>query len=114
MADQFNRVAKAIADPRRFGILQRIASRGELSCQALLAVVPVSQPTMSHHLRELASAGLIEPRREGQCVHYRFRADVLDAYVRELESRLTARAFGARGTAPARGASAHTRGQITG
>jgi DNA-binding transcriptional ArsR family regulator len=43
---------------------------------------------MSHHLKELARAGLIEPWREGQFVFYRFRADVLDEYVTALDARL--------------------------
>jgi DNA-binding transcriptional ArsR family regulator len=43
---------------------------------------------MSHHLKELARAGLIEPWREGQFVFYRFRADVFDEYVTALDARL--------------------------
>jgi ArsR family transcriptional regulator, arsenate/arsenite/antimonite-responsive transcriptional repressor len=87
-AEQFTRIAKALADPRRFDILQRIAVRGDVPCQALREAVPVTQPTLSHHLRELAAAGLVEPRREGQCVHYRFCQDAWDAYRQELDARL--------------------------
>jgi ArsR family transcriptional regulator len=88
---QFNRIAKAIADPRRFHILEQIAAKREVPCQRLRESFPVTQPTMSHHLRELASAGLIESRREGQCVHYRYRDEVMTEYVGTLETRLAAR-----------------------
>jgi len=86
--ERFERIAKALADPRRFQILEKIANCREVGCQRLCEQFPVAQPTMSHHLKELARAGLIEPWREGQFVFYRFRADVLRAYVDALETRL--------------------------
>jgi ArsR family transcriptional regulator len=86
--DRFARMAKALADPRRFQILEAIASRREVACQRLCEEFPVAQPTMSHHLKELVSAGLIEPWREGQYVFYRFRPDVMREYMAALELRL--------------------------
>ena len=86
--ERFERIAKALADPRRFQILEKIANCREVGCQRLCEQFPVAQPTMSHHLKELARAGLIEPWREGQFVFYRFRADVLNEYVTTLEARL--------------------------
>jgi ArsR family transcriptional regulator len=88
-AEQFQRVAKALADPRRFGIFERIAAAGpELACQRLCDCFPVSQATVSHHLKELTGAGLVESRREGQYVYYRARPDVLRAYLAELQRRV--------------------------
>ncbi len=86
--ERFERIAKALADPRRFQILEKIANCREVGCQRLCEQFPVAQPTMSHHLKELARAGLIEPWREGQFVFYRFRADVLHDYLNALEGRL--------------------------
>ena len=86
--ERFERIAKALADPRRFQILEKIANCREVGCQRLCEQFPVAQPTMSHHLKELARAGLIEPWREGQFVFYRFRADVLHEYVNALGERL--------------------------
>ena len=63
--ERFARIAKALADPRRFQILEEIANCREVGCQRLCEQFPVAQPTMSHHLKELARAGLIEPWREG-------------------------------------------------
>ena len=86
--ERFERIAKALADPRRFHILEKIANCREVGCQRLCEQFPVAQPTISHHLKELARAGLIAPWREGQFVFYRFRADVLREYLDGLETRL--------------------------
>jgi ArsR family transcriptional regulator len=98
---QFHRVAKALADPRRFEILETVAAQPELACQRLCDCFPVSQATISHHLKELANAGLVECRREGQFAFYRVRSEVVGAYVSELERRIlsggAARAVAAAG-----------------
>jgi len=86
--EEFLRIAKALADARRLAILERIAARGDAACQHLCEEFPVSQPTMSHHLRLLAEVGLIEMRRDGQYAHYRLRADVIEAYLTTLELRM--------------------------
>ena len=85
--EEFLRIAKALAVGRRLAILERIAAQGDAACQHLCEAFPVSQPTMSHHLRLLVDVGLIEMRRDGQYAHYRLRADVVQAYVTSLELR---------------------------
>ena len=85
---RFERVAKALADPRRFQILETIAKCDEVGCQRLCEEFPVAQPTMSHHLKELARAGLIETWREGQFVYCRFRSDAVREYMAALDLRL--------------------------
>ena len=85
---QFQRVAKALADGRRFAIYERIASTPELACQRMSECFPVSQATVSHHLKELAVAGLVESRREGQYVFYRALPETLNAYLAELRRRI--------------------------
>lgn len=85
---QFTRIAKALADPRRFELLEMIAAADEVACKRMVEAFPVSQATISHHLKELATAGLIEARRDGQCGHYHVLPGVMDAYLAELERRL--------------------------
>jgi ArsR family transcriptional regulator, arsenate/arsenite/antimonite-responsive transcriptional repressor len=94
-AAQFQRIAKALADPRRFEILEHIAQQSEVGCQRLCGCFPVRQATISHHLKELASAGLVESRKDGQFVYYRTRPAVLDAYMSELSRRMALSAGGA-------------------
>jgi ArsR family transcriptional regulator, arsenate/arsenite/antimonite-responsive transcriptional repressor len=83
---QFNRIAKALADPQRFAMLQRIAAHGggEMPCQCLVGQLPITPATISHHVKELAAAGLIDTRREGKCCHFRFNSAAMEAYRREL------------------------------
>lgn len=87
-AAQFHRIAKALADPRRFEVFEKIAQAGdEMCCGEVAECFPVSQATISHHLKELADAGLIEARAAGQFKLFRARADVLAAYIEELQRR---------------------------
>jgi ArsR family transcriptional regulator, arsenate/arsenite/antimonite-responsive transcriptional repressor len=60
------RVLKALADPKRFRMVQEIAAAGELSCGQLAEHCPVSQPTISHHLKLLVDAGVVVVRNEGK------------------------------------------------
>ena len=85
---QFERIAKALADPRRFSMLEAITAGQECPNQALCQNFPVSKATISHHLKELVQAGLVESEREGQFVTYRARPDVMRAYAEELVRRV--------------------------
>jgi len=68
--DQFNRISEAIADPRRMEILERLAREDEVACSTLVSDFPVTQATMSHHLKELTNAGLVKIRREAKFSFY--------------------------------------------
>src|SRR5213593_2503211 len=85
---RFLRIAKALADLRRFEMLEAIAAVSELPCQRLRELFPVTQATVSHHLKELTTAGLVEQRRDGQFVCYRANRAVLAEYTAELGRRL--------------------------
>jgi ArsR family transcriptional regulator len=86
---QFQRIAKALSDPRRFEVLEVIAESGcELSCGAVVERFPVAQATISHHLKELIEAGLVEARSEGQFKYLSARSEVLEEYTSELRRRL--------------------------
>ena len=84
---QFELIAKALADPRRMQVLEVIGGERECSCQRLTQEFPVSKATISHHIKELVRAGLIETHREGQFLHVEVRRDVLQAYTTELLRR---------------------------
>jgi len=95
---QFERIAKALADPRRFAMLEAIAGGDECPNQWLCRDFPVSKATVSHHIKELVSAGLVESEREGQFVSYRARHAVMRIYAAELLRRTGgAAAVGGRG-----------------
>ena len=89
--EQFHRVTKALADQRRMEILERIASEKEVGCSALIGESCLSQPTISHHLKELANAGLIQPRREAKFYFYRLDRKVWAEYLAEMRRRVPGR-----------------------
>ena len=86
--EQMQRIAKAIADPQRFAILACIARTDEIPCKQLVAEFPITQATISHHLKELVTAELIHLRREGQLAILSCRRDICDAYAQVLSQRL--------------------------
>jgi ArsR family transcriptional regulator len=96
---QFDRIAKALADPRRFALLEAIASDAEYPCQQLCRDFPVTKATISHHIKELVRAGLVQAERKGQFIDYRVRREVLAAYSAELLTRLSPRQLSVESTA---------------
>jgi ArsR family transcriptional regulator len=87
-AEQFERIAKALSDPRRVAVLEAIGRQDEFACQRLCSMFPVSKGTISHHMKELSRAGLVESRREGQFMYYQVRREMLEAYTAELLRRV--------------------------
>jgi ArsR family transcriptional regulator len=84
---QFDLIAKALADPRRMQVLEVIAGEEECPCQRLREEFPISKATISHHIKELVRAGLIEAHKDGQFLHCEVRREVLEAYAAELLRR---------------------------
>jgi len=81
--DRFHLISRALADPRRYDLLRRIGKAGDtLACESIRTdCCEVTAATISHHMKELETAGLIESTREGKFVTYRLRRDVLEAYL---------------------------------
>ncbi|MBS1857740.1 MAG: helix-turn-helix transcriptional regulator [Acidobacteria bacterium] len=79
-------ITRALSDPRRFAILKHIAAAAPVACIDLRQAFPVSAATLSHHLKELESAGLIATERRGKFLDVGFRRDTWKAYLAELRS----------------------------
>ena len=82
--EQMQRIAHALADPRRFAMLQTIARGASVACSTVRDEHPISPATVSHHVKELESAGLIELARDGRCMNISLRRETWDAYVSQL------------------------------
>jgi ArsR family transcriptional regulator len=82
--EQFQSIGRALADPRRFAILQQVAAANTMTCSALQAHEVISPATISHHLKDLCEAGLIEMERCGRVSNLTFCRSTWDAYRERL------------------------------
>jgi ArsR family transcriptional regulator, arsenate/arsenite/antimonite-responsive transcriptional repressor len=78
---------RALSDPTRVAIVNRLASTEECCVCDLNAAFDLSQPTISHHLKVLRDAGLVESRRLGTSAYYRVVPEAVRALRHALGSR---------------------------
>ena len=89
---QITKIARALAEPRRVTILKQLGqSCSGVTCSALTVSGEVSAPTISHHLKELKNAGLIEMTKQGKFAHLTLQRPVLEAYLASLGGILYSR-----------------------
>src|ERR687885_1890924 len=69
---------KALSDPTRVAIVNRLAAAPEVCVCDLTASFDLSQPTISHHLKILREAGLVESSRRGTWAYYRLLPEAID------------------------------------
>ena len=81
---QIEKISKALADESRLRIFEAIAARKNMTCGDIVELRGVTPATVSHHLRVLSEAGLIECRKEGQFVHSCAIPETIEAYTRAL------------------------------
>ncbi|MEW6435534.1 MAG: metalloregulator ArsR/SmtB family transcription factor [Pseudomonadota bacterium] len=70
MSDPHDNLFRALADPTRRSLFERLCRDGEQTVAALTAGAHVSQPAVSKHLGVLKQAGLVRDRHEGRQTHY--------------------------------------------
>lgn len=79
---------KALAHPARIAIVEHILSVNSCICGDIVEVLPLSQPTISQHLKELKSAGIIKGRIEGNAICYCIDEDgfaILKTFINQLD-----------------------------
>ena len=79
-------ILKALADPRRLEIIERLSvCPGPGACSDLRGWLPISAATLSHHMKELEHAGLITVTREGKFANITLRRDIWQAFLASLQ-----------------------------
>jgi ArsR family transcriptional regulator len=80
-AEQISTLLKALADPVRLRLMSLVLSHadGEACVCDLNGLFDLSQPTISHHLKVLHDAGLLDREKRGVWVYYKARQDALDS-----------------------------------
>ncbi len=82
---------KALADPRRYELLERIAKANcPLGCSDALTALKIAPATLSHHIKELENAGLIDVNRAGKFHYLKLKPGVLEALAEVLKALPTA------------------------
>ena len=84
--EQVERISKALGDQTRLLIFEAIASREQMNCGEVVSLQGVTPATVSHHLKTLSDAGLIECRRQGQFIYNKAIPETLDEYLRSLSA----------------------------
>jgi ArsR family transcriptional regulator len=75
---------KALADPARLQLLSIVLANGSACVCDLTAPVGLSQPTVSHHMKVLVDAGLLQREKRGKWVHF----SVIPEALRDLSDQL--------------------------
>ena len=83
---QVEKISKALADETRLMIFEAISAKDHVNCSELVAMRGVTPATVSHHLRVLTEAGLVECKREGQFVCSRVVPEAIEEFTRDADA----------------------------
>jgi ArsR family transcriptional regulator len=81
---QVKKISGALADQTRLRIFEAISNNDHMNCGEIVSMRGVTPATVSHHLKILSEAGLIECRREGQFVYSHAVPETIKAYAQAL------------------------------
>ena len=82
--NNISQLFKALGHPARIAIIQHLMNTKSCICNDLVGILPLSQATISQHLRELKDAGIIKGTIEGTSVCYCLNSSVFEKMINTL------------------------------
>lgn len=86
--EKISLVLKAMADPKRMKIIDLLSYSSMCACD-VLKHFDFTQPTLSHHMKVLESAGIISVSKQGQWHHYTLREDFATSFMHAMAELLS-------------------------
>ncbi len=77
--EEISKISKAISEPKRIEIML-LTSEKEMCANDLLEKFDITQPTLSHHMKQLTECKLINVRKDGKLSYYSLNRDCLREY----------------------------------
>ncbi|MDQ7961049.1 ArsR/SmtB family transcription factor [Flavobacterium lindanitolerans] len=90
--NQIATIAKALGHPARIAIIEYLAKVNECICGDIVNELPLAQPTVSQHLKELKNAGIIKGSIEGNTICYCIdekTIEILNTYFSQIVQTVT-------------------------
>ncbi|WP_375324104.1 ArsR/SmtB family transcription factor [Flagellimonas sp. GZD32] len=82
---KIEKISKALGDVNRLKIVKAVqASESRLECSAIVNLLDLSQPSISHHIKKLVEADLLEPKKEGRFYYYTLNKKVMEQYLKSF------------------------------
>ena len=82
---QYSKIFKVFSDPKRLKIIDML-SNGELCACKIQEEFHITQPTLSHDMKQLCDAGVVNSRKEGKWMHYSISANGVDKAKKYLDA----------------------------
>ena len=87
---QQEKISKALGDTTRLKILMGMSKcKGSFQCADIKNLTDLAQPSVSHHVKTLIEAGLIEPEKEGRNHSYQLNKELINSYLAAIREMLT-------------------------
>ena len=84
---QYSKIFKVFSDPKRLKIIDML-SNGELCACKIQEEFHITQPTLSHDMKQLCDAGVVNSRKEGKWMHYSISKDGLENVINYLDEMM--------------------------
>lgn len=81
------KISKALGDVSRLKIISDISHKGgSMQCSEIMKILELAQPSVSHHIKTLIEAGIIEPEKSGRNYTYMLNKPLLENYIKKLKT----------------------------